>query len=369
MRPIVVVPAYDEAATIGAVVTAARRYAHVLVVDDGSRDGTAAAAERGGAEVLRHRRRLGKGQALRTGVAAARARGASVVVTLDADGQHDPADIPAILRVAAEPGRAIVIGNRLGAPAELPRGRLNAIRVAGFFVNWVTDRSIEDTQSGFRVYPMALFDEIRPRRGGFVFETEVLMAAAARGFAVREVPVRALARVARRSRFRPIVDGVAVGSYLAARIVARWGVEAGAAARAVASVFGRDRRVARHAKILDAAAPHADTPGAWAAAVGVSVLEQTATRLGLWWRSPRRRRAAVAAWGCIAAPLLLLLASVQALGPLLMPDLVTQLTRRIYDQGRLDAAARDTPRVLEQAAPRPRRYRVRRLLALRGGEE
>src|SRR5207244_12731711 len=104
----VVVPVFNEAERIGAVVAAARAHAPVLVVDDGSDDGSAAAARAAGAEVLRHPRRLGKGQAIRTGVAAARSRRASVVVTLDGDGQHEPGDITALIGAARDAPRAIL---------------------------------------------------------------------------------------------------------------------------------------------------------------------------------------------------------------------------------------------------------------------
>src|SRR5439155_515658 len=92
--------------------------------------------------------------------------------------------------------RTIVIGGRLEEPEPdaLPPGRLNAIRVAGFFVNWACGVKLHDTQSGFRVYPIELFDEVRVRRGGFVFETEVLVAGVARGWRVHEVSVAAIPR-------------------------------------------------------------------------------------------------------------------------------------------------------------------------------
>src|SRR5439155_1530586 len=118
----------------GSPQAAARAHAPVLVVDDGSEDGGAAAARAAGADLLHHPRRLGKGQAIRTGIAAARSRGASVVVTLDGDGQHDPQDLPAVLGTAQSAPRAIVIGSRLAEPGALAPDRLNAIRVAGFFV-------------------------------------------------------------------------------------------------------------------------------------------------------------------------------------------------------------------------------------------
>src|SRR2546428_324857 len=230
--PIVVVPVFNEAETIGEVVAAARAHAPVLVVDDGSDDGSAAAARAAGAEVLRHPRRLGKGQAVRPGVAAARSRRASVVVTLDGDGQHDPGDLTAVLGAARGAPRAIVVGSRLAEAGVLPPDRLNAIRVAGFFVNWASGLKLEDTQSGYRAYPVTLFDEIELRHGGFVLETEVLIAAAGRGWQVREVPVQAIPRARRRSRFRPLGDGAAIGAYPPGRGVGRWARAGGARRRA-----------------------------------------------------------------------------------------------------------------------------------------
>ena len=285
--PILVIPVFNEAETIGEVVAAARAHAPVLVVDDGSEDESAAIARRAGAEVLRHPRRLGKGQAIRTGVAAARSRGASVVVTLDGDGQHDPGDLAAVLGAARRTPGAIVAGSRMAEPSALQPDRLNAIRVAGFFVNWASGLALTDTQSGYRAYPVTLFDEVELRHGGFVLETEVLIAAAGRGWQVREVPVKAIARARRRSRFRPLGDGAAIGAYLAGRVAARWAREAAAAG---------------------------------------------------WWRRPRRRRAVAAAGATLAAPGLLVLLALQALAPRWFPDVVTPLVQRLCSQTRLDPA-------------------------------
>src|SRR5215831_11163821 len=198
MSVLIVVPVFDEAGTVGAVVAAAREYGPVLVVDDGSRDGSAEIARRAGAEVIRHPRRRGKGEAILTGIAAARERGAAAVVTLDGDGQHRPSDLGLLLDAARARRRTIVVGGRLGDVDALPPDRLNAIRLAGFFMNWACGLRLHDTQSGFRVYPIELFDEIRLRRRGFVLETEVLVTGVARGSAA------GFARSATASRSEPI---------------------------------------------------------------------------------------------------------------------------------------------------------------------
>ena len=299
---VIVIPAYNEAAAIGRVVEGARAYGPVIVVDDGSTDATAEVAQAAGAEAIRHPRRLGKGQAIRTGLAAAAVRGATSILTVDGDGQHDPADIPRLC-AAAQPG-TLVIGGRLGETHGFAKARLNAVRVAGFFVNWVTGLHVEDTQSGFRLYPLPLVRDLPTRHGGFVFETEVLIAAARRGVMVCEVPVRTSPRTAQRSRFRPLVDGVRIGAYLTGRGLGRWVVET---RETLASVRG--------------------------------------TGLAEWWRHPRRRRAAAAASGTALSPLLLGLAIGQAVVGAIASrlatrlDFVTPVVTRWFSQERLTDVA------------------------------
>jgi glycosyltransferase involved in cell wall biosynthesis len=253
MSVVVVIPALDEAATVANVVARARGHAPVIVVDDGSHDATAAVAAAAGAEVLRHSRRLGKGQALRTGFAAARRRGATVVITLDADGQHDPDDIPRLLDESRHWPDAIVLGQRPADPVALPPDRFNALTIAGFFVAWASSVALDDTQSGFRLYPLAVLADVPTRCGGFVFETEILIAAAARGWSIREVPIRSHPRACAGSRFRPLGDGLAIARWLAVRAVARWRAEFRAADRS--GDWRRWRRAAAGAGVATAAAP------------------------------------------------------------------------------------------------------------------
>jgi glycosyltransferase involved in cell wall biosynthesis len=218
---LIVIPAFNEERTIGRVVAAARRHGSVVVVDDGSTDATSARAHAAGGLVVAHRHRSGKGAAIQTGAALARQMGAAWMVTLDGDGQHDPEAIPLLLATADRTSTAIVIAGRLGSASGMPRVRLLACRAAGFFINRLTQASIRDTQSGFRCYPVRLFEEIRLRSGGFVLETELLVAGANAGWTLLEVDVAATHRTVRPSRFHPLADGVAIGAYLAARILAR----------------------------------------------------------------------------------------------------------------------------------------------------
>jgi hypothetical protein len=333
VTPLLLIPAHDEHATIGAVVARALRHGPVLVVDDGSTDGTGTVAREAGAEVLRHGRRLGKAQALRTGIAAARGRGASHILTLDADGQHDPDDVPALLAAAGP--RTIVVGGRLGDADAVPPERLDAIRVAGFFASWASGLRVRDTQSGFRLYPLAVFDAVPTHRGGFVFETELLMAAAERGFLVREVPVRALPRAASRSRFRPAADGVAIGAFVAGRALARFGGETAAGAAEVVGVFRGPRRRARHAAMLTAAAPYGSGP-VWGLAIGAAAVQRLGARLGSWRRHPRLRRATVAATAALVLPVVLPMLLLQGMAGRRLSQAITALIETVYAQERLD---------------------------------
>jgi hypothetical protein len=351
MTELIVVPVYNEADTVGEVVSAARGYAPVLVVDDGSTDGSAEIARGAGAQVIRHGRRAGKGEALRTGVTVARERGASVVVTLDGDGQHRPSDLAILLDAARVRPRTIVIGARLDEPSALSADRSNAMLVAGFFVSWACGLRLRDTQSGFRAYPIELFDDVRLHRGGFVFETEVLVAAVARGWRVHEVKVTALPRARQRSRFRPISDGVAIGAYVAGQVVLRWAVEAGALVAALVKPFLGERRRARHAATMEQASIYAASLPLWGLAVGSAAIQHVLNRVALWRRDPRPRRALIAAPATLAAPVLLALLVLQAFAPRRMPDFVSPVVRWFCSLDRLDAESPEFAALANPAGP------------------
>jgi glycosyltransferase involved in cell wall biosynthesis len=184
------IPALDCEATIGAVVRGTLgQVSRVLVVDDGSGDRTGDAAKAAGAELLRLPANGGKGAALRAGMRALAARGATHALTLDGDGQHLPDDIPHLLGASARAPRALVLGARQHA------GTLAGLRVFGnrFANRWVRiacGERLEDTQSGFRVYPIAETLALGCRARRFAFETEVVIRAARAGLPILSVPVR-----------------------------------------------------------------------------------------------------------------------------------------------------------------------------------
>lgn len=177
----VVIPAYNEAATIADIVRRARQQVEsVIVVDDGSCDDTAAQAGAAGAVVVRQPTNQGKGASLWCGMQTALARGAEAVITLDADGQHRPEDIPKLLEARQRwPGRPIIAA-RLKCREAAPRLRRFANGMADFWVSWAAGCPIPDTQSGFRLYPAEfLCHASGPERGrrGFAFESDLLMRA------------------------------------------------------------------------------------------------------------------------------------------------------------------------------------------------
>ena len=181
MTVVVVIPAYNEAATIAAIVHRARRHVEqVLVVDDGSQDETARAAETAGAVVLRQAVNQGKGLSLWHGMQTALERGAAAVVTLDADGQHRPEDIPALLEAHRRWPDRLIVAARLRRREAAPPLRRFANGMADFWVSWAAGCPIADTQSGFRLYPAAFLRQAagpQPGRRGFVFESALLIQA------------------------------------------------------------------------------------------------------------------------------------------------------------------------------------------------
>ncbi len=356
------IPVFNEAATIGDIVERARLHGPVLVVDDGSTDRSAALAAAAGADVVSLGRRRGKGAALRHAFAEGRKRGVEWLVTLDGDGQHDPDDIPRLLKAAVEEPGAFVIGGRLGrladAPAKvMPAGRLAALRVAGFFIDWLGGVPVADTQSGFRVYPARVLTAVTPRHGGFVLESEMLLRAAGLGCRILEIPITPIHFEDRRSRFRPGRDGLAVGGFLAGRIVTRWAREAAAGALYVIGIFSSARLRARHREMYAFAAPHRSNPPGWALAVGTFIADRAIRTVEDGWRSPHARGLRLAALATAATPLMLALGLSRSALAAVGIDWLSPAVRWLYRQEELGATL-EVPAARTAAAGRPADYDV-----------
>ncbi len=202
----VLIPAYQEGGRIGAVVREVLPFcARVVVVDDGSADATAADARAAGATVLVHERNQGKGAALQTGFDYAREQGAAFVLTMDGDGQHAPADIPAFLEAFARGDAPVLVGNRMKAPQAMPFVR----RMTNRFMSWLLSRKmgqcVPDTQNGFRLYRTAVLPDMSGRDARFAAESEILLILARRGVRIGSVPVQIIYGD-ERSKIRPVRD-------------------------------------------------------------------------------------------------------------------------------------------------------------------
>lgn len=203
-RPAALVPAYQAAETVGAVVRGLlSRVPRVLVVDDGSTDATAERAAEAGAEVLRRPENGGKGSAIRAGLARLLSTDATHVAFVDSDGQHDPTDLAALLE-AARDGDDFVIGSRMERPEETPAVRYRTNEIGSRILTRMTGHHVEDGQSGYRVISADLLRRLDLNSRGYMIETEILLKAARHVPRFRHVPVRAI--YGGPSHYRPFAD-------------------------------------------------------------------------------------------------------------------------------------------------------------------
>ena len=189
---VALIPGYNEGPRIGAVVGAAREHLPVIVVDDGSTDSTSERARDAGAEVLKQRPNQGKGMALRTGFRRAIEEDVEAILTLDADGQHDPAEIPQFLAAwAAEPRPDLVIGRR-GFRSMPPVRRLSN-ELGRIAFSWAVGRPIPDNQSGYRLVSRRLAEAtLASDEPGFAFEVEQITTCIRMGGTIAWVPIRTI---------------------------------------------------------------------------------------------------------------------------------------------------------------------------------
>jgi glycosyltransferase involved in cell wall biosynthesis len=207
-RGCAVVPAYHEAGRIGDVVRGIKGWmGDVIVVDDGSGDGTAAEAEAAGALVVRHERNMGKGTALATAFQRASQAGFDYVITMDGDGQHDPADIIAFVRTYKGAGVPVLVGNRMADVKAMPLLRL----LTNKFMSWLLSRemgqSVPDTQCGYRLYELKVITGVPVTSNGYAAESEILMDLSRRGIKIGSVPVATIYGT-EKSKINPVKDTV-----------------------------------------------------------------------------------------------------------------------------------------------------------------
>lgn len=217
MRLVALIPAHNEAATIAAVVEGIRAegISRVLVVDDGSTDGTGNLALEAGAQVLRLEpgQGGGKGQALRAGVTALQGENFDFFTFLDGDGQHDPRDLRAFIQhLGAHPETDFLIGSRKQNRSLIPKSRWRTNALGTWILGRIAGVRWEDSQSGFRMIRKTLVDSLDLRGRGFAIEMEMAMKAADHRVNWAHIPIQAIYHGGG-SHFRPIWDTVKIAFF------------------------------------------------------------------------------------------------------------------------------------------------------------
>jgi glycosyltransferase involved in cell wall biosynthesis len=204
------IPAYQAACTIADVVRRTVSVLPVVVVDDGSNDGTGDQARNAGAEVRVLRSNCGKGAALREAFGFWFARGIDAVVTLDADGQHLPEEVPRLLAMASEAD--LVLGSRSHLFAEMGTVRRAGNSLSSWAISRLSGCCLQDIQTGFRVYSRRLLEATGFPEQRFDAESAVIVRAARLGFRIAAVPVKlGFADGRTTSHYRPLVDSLRIG--------------------------------------------------------------------------------------------------------------------------------------------------------------
>jgi len=213
---ICVIPAYNEEKVIGDVVRTVRRECnHTLVMNDGSTDDTRLRAEEAGALVIDHPVNLGTGASEETGIRAALRLGADIIVTLDADGQHDPSEISKLLKPLLKEEADMVIGSRFLEPeGPMPQTKLLGNSILTLLTSILCGAKITDSQSGFRALTRRVAESLGRLPNDYSWASEMISQVHRRGFKIREVPVRTIYDRYSLSKGTNLFDGLKILLYL-----------------------------------------------------------------------------------------------------------------------------------------------------------
>lgn len=211
-RVFIVIAAYNEGQAIAQVVGGLLPvYSDIVVVDDGSIDDTARAALAAGATVLQHPVNLGQGAALQTGIDHALHQGAGYVVTFDADGQHSPADVQALLTAMAAADADVALGSRfLGRAIGLDKKRRLLLRVAVLFTNMTTGARLTDAHNGLRVFSRRAAELIRIRQNRMAHASEIIEQIVRHELRIVEVPVTITYSVYSRAKGQKLANSIGI---------------------------------------------------------------------------------------------------------------------------------------------------------------
>ncbi|MFC1875671.1 glycosyltransferase family 2 protein [Thermodesulfobacteriota bacterium] len=243
----VIIPAYNVADTIGDVVKGAFQHVRmVMVADDGSGDGTGENALSAGANVIFIDRNRGKGNALKVLFKEAAKQGYTAVISMDGDGQHNPDEIPRLIHAHKENPGNIIVGSRMHSRENIPRARYNSMHVARFFISLAANQFIEDTQCGYRVYPLVLIQRLALTQEKYVTESEILIKAGDMGVDIDFVRIGAIYGEIH-SHFRPVLDVAAITAYIISYFPLKFFTEAVVPGKSYTYTKGNLRdQIARH---------------------------------------------------------------------------------------------------------------------------
>lgn len=208
MKICIVIPTYNEARTIGGLVTDIKKKGFdVLVIDDGSKDDTAFIASERGADIIAHKRNRGKGACIIRGFEHVLTKEYAAAVMMDGDGQHNPDDLDRFMYAAKNTDAHIIVGNRMGDTRSMPWAR----RVTNGFMSHVISKfagqDIPDSQCGFRLLKRMVLERIRFMSFNFEIESEILIRAAKEKFKIISIPIKTIYQ-GEASRINPIVDTI-----------------------------------------------------------------------------------------------------------------------------------------------------------------
>ena len=225
-RYFIVIPAFNEGATIRKVVCKGLTYSDkVVVIDDGSIDNTVVQIADLPITILQNHNNQGKAATLMRGFKHALANDADAIISLDGDGQHDANDIPKLIAAHQQYENKIIIGARLQNNEEAPKHRLWANRFADFWISWAARHHVQDSQSGFRLYPAKILKNIHVAHGkysSFVFETAIIINAGRKNFQTHAIPIKSCYPKERRiSHYQPWRDTTKVVLMIMSKLISR----------------------------------------------------------------------------------------------------------------------------------------------------
>ncbi|HLF19685.1 MAG TPA: glycosyltransferase family 2 protein [Bacteroidota bacterium] len=191
----VIIPAFNAAETLPGLFARLWRFVErkqVVLVDDGSSDGTAEISSKEGVQVFRHQTNLGKGKALQTGFDASLHMDSAFAVTMDADLQHAPEDLPSFFEAQTITGADVLVGMRRRRGTRMPLHRVLSNTVSSRLVSWRTGQDIKDSQCGYRLMKRSVVERLSLESSGYEAETEFLIKAAKEGFRIEFVPIETI---------------------------------------------------------------------------------------------------------------------------------------------------------------------------------